>query len=219
MRGYFSKIYLTGEGIEIGPLNNPLIVPLKVKYVDRKTAEELKEEFSYLQNIRDVDIIAEAETLTPIPDNSFDFVISNHVIEHLANPLLSIENMFRVVKPNGILFITVPDMTTTFDKDRAITSVNHIFNDYKGKDTLKEHYAEWYSIVEPKRVVGDFDSFVSEQIAKETSIHIHTFIEYTVYSLFHRFIIENKTGKIEMIARHNAPEFVEYICVLRKLDK
>jgi SAM-dependent methyltransferase len=42
------------------------------------------------------------------PDNSFDVFITQDVFEHLFDPSSAIREISRVLKPNGILFMTVP---------------------------------------------------------------------------------------------------------------
>lgn len=45
----------------------------------------------------------------PFPDEEFDAVISNHVFEHVHEPLELLENAWRLVKPGGILVFTMPN--------------------------------------------------------------------------------------------------------------
>lgn len=42
------------------------------------------------------------------PDAWFDFVRANHSLEHLSDPGVVVAEMFRVLKPGGVLFIGVP---------------------------------------------------------------------------------------------------------------
>jgi len=42
-------------------------------------------------------------------DDYFDFVISSEVIEHTENPYKAIREFYRVLKPGGILALTVPN--------------------------------------------------------------------------------------------------------------
>jgi SAM-dependent methyltransferase len=44
----------------------------------------------------------------PFDDASFDWVFALEVIEHLANPRRFVTESFRVLKPNGRLFLTTP---------------------------------------------------------------------------------------------------------------
>ncbi|MEM3373795.1 MAG: methyltransferase domain-containing protein [Candidatus Woesearchaeota archaeon] len=52
-----------------------------------------------------VDIISSAYSI-PFPDNSFDVVLCTQVLEHLEYPQQAINEMRRVLKPNGILILT-----------------------------------------------------------------------------------------------------------------
>lgn len=44
----------------------------------------------------------------PIPDQSFDSVICNQVLEHVFTPDQFLAEIFRVLKPDGIMLLTVP---------------------------------------------------------------------------------------------------------------
>lgn len=52
-------------------------------------------------------VVADALNL-PFRDASFDCVISSEVIEHIEKPELFISELFRCVKPGGVLIITTP---------------------------------------------------------------------------------------------------------------
>ena len=42
------------------------------------------------------------------PKKKYDIIIFSHVIEHLFNPLLCLENIKKVMKPDALLFIATP---------------------------------------------------------------------------------------------------------------
>lgn len=44
----------------------------------------------------------------PVKDASFDSVMCNHVIEHVPKPWVALEEIGRVLKPGGLLYLTVP---------------------------------------------------------------------------------------------------------------
>ena len=48
----------------------------------------------------------------PLPDNSFDYVYSEHLIEHLTylQALNMLEESYRVLKPSGVVRIATPDL-------------------------------------------------------------------------------------------------------------
>lgn len=43
-----------------------------------------------------------------IPDNFFDVVICTEVLEHTNNPFLAVKELYRIIKPNGILAASTP---------------------------------------------------------------------------------------------------------------
>jgi 2-polyprenyl-3-methyl-5-hydroxy-6-metoxy-1,4-benzoquinol methylase len=45
----------------------------------------------------------------PVPDNSYNFVISTEVIEHLENPRATFREFYRLLRPGGILIVTTPN--------------------------------------------------------------------------------------------------------------
>ena len=62
-----------------------------------------------------------------LSDNTFDFVILNHVIEHVANPINAIKEIFRVTR--GLVVISAPDKHFTFDKQRQLTPFDHLMTE------------------------------------------------------------------------------------------
>jgi len=60
--------------------------------------EELKKQYPELSayNLVEPDILDDGETLSSISDDSVDFVIANHMIEHCQKSL--VENFLRVLK-------------------------------------------------------------------------------------------------------------------------
>jgi len=48
----------------------------------------------------------------PFEDNSFDFILFSHVLEHLYSPILALNECYRILKPNGILLLWVPNCDT-----------------------------------------------------------------------------------------------------------
>lgn len=52
----------------------------------------------------------------PFPDNSFDLILCNHVLEHIPDDRRALRELYRVLKPNGLAFLLVP-----MDSQRATT--------------------------------------------------------------------------------------------------
>lgn len=67
------------------------------------------------------------------PDNYFDIIYMDSVLEHLVNPSLYLKEIKRILRLDGIAYIGVPNEDSLFDKFRSI-----IFRiKYKGKISAK----------------------------------------------------------------------------------
>lgn len=56
-----------------------------------------------------VDVVCDIEEL-PFEDNSIDVVLNIAVLEHVPNPKKVIEEIYRVLKPNGLIYTSFPFM-------------------------------------------------------------------------------------------------------------
>ena len=181
--------WLRGDGIEVGGLNNPLELPpgARAVYVDRASDEELREAYPELAEspLVHVAVIGDAEDLSGFDDEAVDFVIGNHLLEHLENPIRGLQEMTRVLKPGGVLFMALPDPRATFDRDRPRTSVDHVIAEYRNgtSDSRRGHYAEWVELAEPHvdfaaRLATDREreARVEQLMAARHSIHFHVWL-------------------------------------------
>src|ERR1700730_2220399 len=107
------KHHICGEGVEIGALHHPFdltgLSVTRVRYVDRLPADQLRLQYPELKNetFVPIDIIDDGQTLKTIPDESLDFVIANHLIEHCDNPLGAIEAWLSKLRGGGVIFMAV----------------------------------------------------------------------------------------------------------------
>ncbi len=82
-----------------------------------------------------VNIVASGDEL-PFKDESLDYVISSHALEHFFDPIKTIEEWFRVVRKNGYVVMIIPHKERTFDKLRPVTSVHELIA--RNKNILTE---------------------------------------------------------------------------------
>ena len=125
--------------------------------------------------------VAEASDLAQIADASYDFVLSSHCIEHLANPLLGLQAWLRVLKAGGTLLLVVPHKEGTFDHRRPVTSLQHLLDDLQagtGEDDLT-HLDEILALHDLQRdpEAGDIQQFRarSQQNLQNRGLHHHVF--------------------------------------------
>jgi predicted SAM-dependent methyltransferase len=81
----------------------------------------------------------EGADLQCVSENQYDFLLSSHNLEHLANPIKGLKEWQRVVKPGGHLIVVLPHHARTFDHRRTPTQVSHMIEDYErqtGEDDL-----------------------------------------------------------------------------------
>lgn len=71
----------------------------------------------------------------PFSNDGFDFIICNHVLEHIPDDTKAMQELYRILKPGGTAILQVPydaDRKTTFE-DNSITDPNErakIFGQY-----------------------------------------------------------------------------------------
>jgi SAM-dependent methyltransferase len=171
---------LEGFGLEIGPLHRPLETHagMRVEYVDIHSAAELRAIYPELAEAELVDpqILDDAQALGKVPSGRYDFVAAPHVIEHMRNPILAVDNWLRVVKPGGLLYLIVPDKRANFDHARPRTSIAHLVLDYlrPSEDRDYEHYLEYAVVVQRARWTNMIQEADRLQ-AIGYSIHYHVF--------------------------------------------
>ncbi len=115
---------LNGRGVEVGPGLNPIVRPqpgIDVRYVEKKHPREwagtyAKRELTTAEMaLWDHYVVDSARHLRGFSDGSLDFIFSNHVFEHLVDPISTLVRWWDRLGPGGILAGVVPDMRFTFD--------------------------------------------------------------------------------------------------------
>ena len=217
--------YLRGCGIEVGALNRPLKIPpeVKVRYVDRYSVDDLYKTYQEMKGVKIVspDIVDDGEHLGKIGDNSQDFVIANHFIEHCEDPILTLKNFLRVLKHEGILFMAIPDRRFTFDVDRPNTAVEHLYRDHEegAEVSRKGHFSEFVRLAnlhcgkEAWQSEAEYEAQVKYLMDTNYSIHYHVWdfqsMMVTIPSIIERYSLP---GEVMLAMSNNE----EVIWILRK---
>lgn len=139
------------KGIEIGAsaqcdfmLNT---INVDVSKHDNSDDVFYKEQKRHGYRVEKVDVVASGDNL-PFEDESFDFVISSHVLEHFFDPIKALKEWYRVIKPNGYIYMIIPHKMRTFDRDKKRTSLEELLDRHKGRITcinpqMDSHYSVW----------------------------------------------------------------------------
>lgn len=197
--------FLSGEGLEVGAGDRPFPVPenVRVIYGDIRDAASVQTYFK-TENVRSGAQV-DAQTFAGIDDGSLDFVISAHVIEHLRDPIGSIVNAIRVLRPGGIHILVVPDMRFTFDRRRPETTVEHALRDHEGggESTCRQSYEEHLRFVHPELTN---EHYSEAEIASQSSENARRWREFDIH--FHAWTKSGFEALLGAAARY-APFRVE----------
>jgi SAM-dependent methyltransferase len=126
--------------------------------------------------------ISEATDLRSIDNSKYDFVLSCHSLEHVANPLKALREWNRVLKPGGMLVLVLPDRRYTFDKNRAYTTMAHLIKDEERDtpETDTTHFEEIAASYEPGLYQG-IDA-KEELIAQLKNNYTTRFVHHHVFN-------------------------------------
>jgi hypothetical protein len=75
--------------------------------------------------------VMDAVDLAGVRDAEYDFILSCHSLEHIANPIKALRN-WRRVAPNCLVLI-LPYYRETFDHRRSVTTLQHMIEDFERK--------------------------------------------------------------------------------------
>lgn len=220
--------YLQGSGIEIGACHVPIDVDHRccnVRYVDRFTAAEIEERFPELSghSIVPTDIICDvaSDGLHPFADESLDFIIASHLLEHLPNPLGFLKECHRVLRNSGILYLAVPDKDYTFDRGRQRTSLAHLIEHLESHTvTIDEPHLIDYVAHVAKRGVPNDPKLRKQvfQLHLDRSFHVHVWTWEDVVE-FLRYMLINRGVTLELCEAYLPKEVKnESIFILRKTN-
>ncbi len=127
--------YLDGlNGIEIGASShNPFGLEKTGKYQNVDYSADFGDlwQGEFAVKPARVDVVALGDDL-PFEDNSLDYVLSSHVIEHFFDPIKTIKEWLRVVHKGGYVVMIIPHKDKTFDKFRPITRKEELIQRHQG---------------------------------------------------------------------------------------
>ncbi|MDD5454926.1 MAG: class I SAM-dependent methyltransferase [Candidatus Ratteibacteria bacterium] len=121
-------------------------------------------------------------------NNTFDFIVCSEVLEHIEDLNSGLKEIYRVLKPNGIILISVPNRMSIFwIKNRIIFYFTYFFN--KTLNTIEQEYKKHI----------DFSTFKLIKLMKNAGFNI-----LNIYGVFLMLcpikVIEYFVNKLPKIA-------------------
>lgn len=121
------------EGIEIGPLTDPVIAKSDgpVRYVDHADRAALQAKYRHIKivdisRIVDVDVVWTGGPLLEAIGGTVDYIVASHVLEHVPDLVTWLAEAHDALRPQGQIRFVLPDKRFSFDALRDETRLTDI---------------------------------------------------------------------------------------------
>lgn len=114
-----------------GLLDRKIAKKLNIKIIACDISQTLLKQLPLNKNVKLVN--ADAFKL-PFKNNSFKYVLSSEVLEHFANPQITLKEIYRVLNFKGKVFITVPNLycyDSLEGKTKIISRTLKVYNGFR----------------------------------------------------------------------------------------
>ena len=131
-----------GHGIHSGRAANKdtKIVALDYSLDNLQTAQALYKNNKNIQFMR-----GDLENSLPFPENAFDLVLMLDVIEHIYKRIPLLQEIRRVLRPQGVLLVSAPNRDTSWKRQLRAADLPYVTDpDHKIEYTLSEFNQELY---------------------------------------------------------------------------
>ncbi len=157
-------------GLEIG-VGTQTVAPLSQTIFTDAHTEHGNDNFSIAK------IFCPSDNI-PIEDNQINYVLSEHVLEHIANPIKTLEHWIKKLKKQGVIILFLPHKERTFDKYRQRTPLSHLISDYKNNVSNDDssHIDDFYQNVIEKGLAPHYKNIKKSLLSKTGNIHHHVWI-------------------------------------------
>lgn len=168
-------------------------------------------EYKYFQNKTGRQYILDGTDLHEIEDEKYDFLLSSHNLEHIANPLRAIKEWARVLKPGGFMLLILPDKNFTFDRKRSYTKFEHVLSDLEagtGEDDLThlDEILKFHDFKLDPRAGSDFNAFKKrgENNLTDRALHHHVYSQDLLKKMLDHY-------QFTTLAQHFIPPYNQII--------
>jgi len=202
---YLKQFFVGKYGLEIGGptwvFKTGNYIPLykivgKLDGCNNSNTSALGDHLESGENKKGFQYMLDATDLNLIPDSKYDFIISSHCLEHIANPFKAIGEWIRVIKKGGFILLLLPDKDYCFDHNRPITKFSHLLEDFQN-NTNEEDLTHLNEILELDDWKMHLDAKTFEEFREKSlnnyenrSLHHHVFDLALLKEIFSYFKLE-----------------------------
>lgn len=133
------------------------------KNVDYTAIDLSPERYTFCPEIIKADLLN-----LSFPSKTFDIILSNHVLEHLIDEELFFRSMHKILKDDGVLFLTIPmfyDLKETFE-DNTITTDEGRIEKFGQNDHVRAYGQDAYQRFVSKYPFLKFEKFDNKNVSK-----------------------------------------------------
>ena len=112
-------------------------------------------------------------TKIPFEDESFDFILCNHVLEHIPDDALAMSELFRVLAKGGVGIFQVP---IDYNRDETYEDFDIVTPEERQKAFGQSDHVRWYGKDYPNRLESaGFKVHVDDLVTKFSSSELHKY--------------------------------------------
>lgn len=147
----------------------------------------------------------------PYREESFNFILSEHVLEHVRDPIGMLKEWMRVLKPEGHVFLFLPNPAVTFDRFRKRTTLQHLIQDHEGQDSDQAHLADWFKNVLDHGLARQYQyKYSQEEVLEFGLLHRHVWQADDIHDLvrflkmkviFTQYIVPDRQDSFLVVAQ------------------
>jgi len=221
------------NGLEIGPSMHPTFDnnDCNMTYLDYVTREQQEKHCATIDDynrVPETDIIVTSDNYRNFISHKYDFVVANHVIEHVQNVIFWLQELGFIINDGGYIFIAAPDKKYGFDKFRFVTSFSHLVIDYfkSGSYSETEHILDHFFYYDMSYInkENDPNSFMdidklrilADHKQADIGIHRHHFEGETFRDTILVPILKSNFVSLNLKSYHNTGKYGEFYFVLKK---
>jgi SAM-dependent methyltransferase len=176
-----SMLDAAGHGLEIGPSHAPLFPKSRgysVDILDHASGEDLRAKYRALgistDAIEEVDFISDGRLMHEVIEkrNCYDYIFSSHAIEHVTDFVGYFISCEKLLAPDGVALLAVPDKRFCFDVFQGLTTTGEVLQAHsEGQQRHRPSTVfDFYANIASMPIGGAWDQNTTGSISLDQSL-------------------------------------------------